>query len=348
MPPPPPDCTTSIVLNRKTNMHQPRSEMVDALERTVREIEALEAIYNGDGVEVKVLSKDDFERVQSQLETEEEENVYNPPELSIQIQFQRGDTKQRATLTCVLPPGYPALRPAKVCVTLVEGYQHIHRAMQEEMTKRLVEIAEANVGQESMMELVQVLQDCLTEYNKNNIKGEESGTRGGTEIATRSTSNGTLADNSQTTSTKEEEEEMIGRRWIWVHHITDTGRKRDIVGEAKNLHLGGFLKAGYPGIVVVEGPISAYDEFVVWIKGNKSRPGGFGRNWGHHVRGEIVVDERKLPTEFQDLEEDLAVLSAVCKDAGLEAEFLEYVMQHKVAVQASSGKYNNNSVGDED
>ena len=81
------------------------------------------------------------------------------------------------------------------------------------------------------------------------------------------------------------------RLWIWVHHITNTTRRKVIVQEAKEMSLSGYLKHGYPGIVVVEGKTKLCDEYVQWIKGNKSRPGGFGRNWGHHVRGQVLLVE---------------------------------------------------------
>ena len=120
----------------------------------------------------------------------------------------------------------------------------------------------------------------------------------------------------------------LDRRWIWVHHITDRQRKEDIVQEAQERDLSGYLKAGYPGIVVVEGPKSVCDEFVLWIKGSKSRPGGFGRQWGHHVRGELEIDDLQLPQPFAALEEDMSVLALQCRQAGLEDEFLKFVMQH--------------------
>jgi Protein of unknown function (DUF1115). len=123
----------------------------------------------------------------------------------------------------------------------------------------------------------------------------------------------------------------ITRCWIWVHHIKNVGRCKDIVREAKERRLAGYLKHGYPGIVVIEGPTALCNDFVQWIKGSKSRPGGFGRNWGHHVRGQIELDQgskRSFANEFQDIGEDLASLAAVCRQNGVEDEFLKYVMQH--------------------
>ena len=139
-----------------------------------------------------------------------------------------------------------------------------------------------------------------------------------------------IDNGTQQQSTEERDPNLFGRRWIWVHHIKDKDRRKSIRKEAQDLNLGGFLKSGYPGIIVVEGKSAACDEFVTWVKGNKSRPGGFGRNWGHHVKGELnfSVEACCLPREFAELEE-LADLAGICKDRGLENEFLEYVMQHK-------------------
>lgn len=122
-----------------------------------------------------------------------------------------------------------------------------------------------------------------------------------------------------------------GRRWIWVHHIKDIDRRKSIVAEASCRNLGGFLKSGYPGIIIVEGHSSDCDDFVTWVKGNKSRPGGFGRNWGHHVRGHVdinTVEERKFTNQFQEMD-DMAELGNECKKRGAETEFLEFVMQHR-------------------
>jgi hypothetical protein len=55
--------------------------------------------------------------------------------------------------------------------------------------------------------------------------------------------------------------DMLGRRWIWVHHIKDSDRRKTILSEARYLKLGGYLKSGYPGIIVIEGDVLACDEF---------------------------------------------------------------------------------------
>ena len=56
--------------------------------------------------------------------------------------------------------------------------------------------------------------------------------------------------------------DMLGRCWIWVHHIKDLDRRKTILSEARDLKLGDFLKSAYPGIIVFEGDALACDEFV--------------------------------------------------------------------------------------
>jgi hypothetical protein len=52
----------------------------------------------------------------------------------------------------------------------------------------------------------------------------------------------------------------LERRWIWAHHILNPARRKSIVKEALDSGLGGYLKPGYPGIVVVEGDASACED----------------------------------------------------------------------------------------
>jgi len=128
---------------------------------------------------------------------------------------------------------------------------------------------------------------------------------------------------------RSDDKKSIKRAWIWVHHISNTDRLKQIVIEARQHRLGGYVKGGYPGVVVVEGQSQSVDDFISWIKGNKSRPGGFGRNWGHHVRGEAFVENRELPVQFEELEDDMSKFGSLCKDAGVDKEFREFILQHK-------------------
>ena len=282
-------------------------EQLETMERAVREIEALQAIYGDDGADFIVHSSQELLTAQHALESNDLLSVIPSLDVELRLNLEEVEGSPRARLRVALPAGYP--ESAASASVSVDG---LRRAQQDQLSAQMSEKAKDLAGQEAVMELVIELNTMVVDLL--NAAGSIESTEDESAVP--------LTVDNQT---------GFGRRWIWVHHITNTGRKKSIVIEAQELKLGGFLKAGYPGVVVVEGETPACDEFVNWIKGNKSRPGGFGRNWGHHVRGEISVTSRQLPLNFEEVEENLAVLSAACKGCDLEAEFLEYVMQHKLS-----------------
>jgi hypothetical protein len=306
-----------------TDHHKDGASIVwEALERAVSEIEALEAIYGDDddaSSSFRVCSHDELTWARQALEdgtTTSSSHQKDIPNLSFEITISIDELMEepssaaasfRATLYCVMPAGYPISKALVLSIipsSSSDDDKVLTKPQHQEVNNELSQKASELIGQESVMELVQELKDMVVASNKKN--NDTASSSNANEIAT------------------------LGRRWIWVHHITDSGRKKSIIQEAQALDLGGFLKAGYPGVVVVEGETRVCDEFVAWIKGNKSRPGGFGRNWGHHVRGELTIEERRLPVPFEQIpDDDLAVLSEACKNANVEGEFKEYVMQHK-------------------
>jgi hypothetical protein len=225
-----------------------------------------------------------------------------------------------------LVPGYPCRRPVSVTVLTAQGRGLTkNKQAQEELGASLQKRANELLGSEALLDLVQACQDQMTKILLvlDSENGSSSTCKKKNEIQENTSS---AAASGQDSTSKLL---LLSRRWIWVHHITDRQRKLDIVQEARNYQLGGYLKAGYPGIAIVEGPCHACDAFVMWIKGNKSRPGGgFGRQWGHHVRGELIVTERRLMNEFSALEEVMAVLAAACREHDLQDEFKTFVMQH--------------------
>jgi hypothetical protein len=289
--------------------------LLECLGRAVNEIDALEAIYgagdeeNDDGTSFLVVSVSELETARSTVE-EAECGVIPQLEVEVQTMLQSDDgIKVTLCLRCRLPPGYPEV-PALVTVS-VDG---LRRAQREKLSSQLAAKAESMIGVEAVMELMEELKEIVPNYLANGQTAQ-----GGS----------TTEQNSQA----KKYPNTFGRRWIWVHHIKDSGRRKSIMYEARYLKLGGYLKSGYPGVIVVEGETSSCNEFVAWVKGNKSRPGGFGRNWGHHVRGEVNFPSgvRCLPSTFEELE-DLAVLGGLCREHGLGDEFLEYVMQHKGSI----------------
>ncbi|XP_076974909.1 RWD domain-containing protein 2B [Tamandua tetradactyla] len=54
---------------------------------------------------------------------------------------------------------------------------------------------------------------------------------------------------------------ILTRLWIYSHHIYNKCKRKDILEWAKELSLSGFSMPGKPGVICVEGPQSACEEF---------------------------------------------------------------------------------------
>jgi hypothetical protein len=319
------------------------NEEFEAIERTIQEIEAISIIYDNDEegmqnenddstschISFSILSNEDYEQMKEVVYNSQETSDLQSEDLNVSkdltveirldIRTHTGSTSIKAVSQFTLPRGYPIDSPAIVSVVSVDS---LKRSQRENITSIMNEKAKLMIGAEALMDLIQDFENSIVDELNSDTNQNNDIKKSAEELETEISST------------------AFSRRWIWVHHITNNSRCKDIVQEANNLSLGGCLKSGYPGVVVVEGIKSSCDEFVGWIKGNKSRPGGFGRNWGHHVRGQIDdLEENKMmlsqqtkntegTQKFYHVGDDLKLLAAACKESGVEDEFLTYVMQH--------------------
>ena len=146
----------------------------------------------------------------------------------------------------------------------------------------------------------------------------------------------------------------VCRRLIYSHHIIATDKRVAITANALELRLGGFVKHGWPGIIVVEGLEGNVEEYYRRLKRFQ---------WKHlEVRGEeveeicaSVQDEScvttasendlvakfcRLPRAFEELGDSGDALSAVgrrCREAGLEDLFASFFGKKVGAVRTAEG-----------
>jgi hypothetical protein len=57
---------------------------------------------------------------------------------------------------------------------------------------------------------------------------------------------------------------VLGRKLIWFHHILNTAKRKAIVSWSAELEIGGFIKPGYPGVVIIEGVCLWPDDQHTW------------------------------------------------------------------------------------
>lgn len=56
------------------------------------------------------------------------------------------------------------------------------------------------------------------------------------------------------------------RSLIWFHHIKSLTKRKNIISWARELHIGGYCKPGFPGIIVCEGAEDDVTEYVSRIR----------------------------------------------------------------------------------
>ena len=118
---------------------------------------------------------------------------------------------------------------------------------------------------------------------------------------------------------------ILGRRCIYSHHIIANSKRKNLASLAHSYKLGGYVKIGWPGIIIFEGLESScqavVDEIKTW-------------RWQHlSIRveetsdisdGRCIDEYRRLPKSFHELgEDDMSMLAQYCREAGLEHMFLQ-------------------------
>lgn len=138
------------------------------------------------------------------------------------------------SLACILPFKYPAVLP--------------------EITVRSVLLSRAQQTQ---------LNTDLTAYLRKNFLGDVC-ILNATEWVKEHASNYVSRDVTPPPaagSTVQPEELILTRLWIYSHHIYNKYKRKNILEWSKELSLSGFSMPGKPGVVCVEGPQSACEEF---------------------------------------------------------------------------------------
>ncbi|XP_052324793.1 RWD domain-containing protein 2B [Oncorhynchus keta] len=88
-------------------------------------------------------------------------------------------------------------------------------------------------------------------------------------LTDKSTSSSTAAPGkreSRSTCSSPQPQEQFSRLWIYSHHIYNKRKRKNILEWSKELDLSGFSMPGKPGIICVEGPQSACEDFWARVK----------------------------------------------------------------------------------
>lgn len=111
----------------------------------------------------------------------------------------------------------------------------------------------------------------------------------------------------------------LGRRLIYSHHIISKKKRSDLKDLAGQYHLTGYVKVGWPGLIIVEGRDDDCDAFYDTI-----------RRWAWKflvVRGEMQeeimerdLDFKRRFKSFLEVDE-MSIVAKHCREVGLDALF---------------------------
>ena len=204
-------------------------------------------------------------------------------------------------LTLHMPPGYPESQSLEISCSVEETKNaSVARAAYKAMPK-LVEACreQAVVGEESVLVVLsraeEWIEDNWSSYLEPAAAAEETTTlqRGVSSCTT-----------------------ILGRRLIWSPHLYSKIKRGDIQNLASDCKLTGYMKIGWPGLILIEG---AEEDCVAFYEDIKKR-------WGWLVvRGEQQERVREIDTnrKFDEFIEtdDMTRMGQHCREVGLEALF---------------------------
>ena len=129
------------------------------------------------------------------------------------------------------------------------------------------------------------------------------------------------------------EQLLVGRKLIYSHHIIAKSKRKALKDISRQYELGGYVKIGWPGIIIIEGDErncnTFIDEIRKWrwqylvVRGEDSTPVSDDSNAEQSLNA-----MRKFHLVLEELEE-MSDLAVICREAGLEDLFLTSMKMYK-------------------
>lgn len=174
--------------------------------------------------------------------------------LSFTINLVAEEHRNKIEIHVELPHLYPTVESASVILRCADFGR-----VQEKTIKTLIDeyiTTECDSSDTYVFQVVSWIQDNLEMFRGLTSRDPEETKSNDSGIDVKSSAG-------QSTITRSGSNEVIEyeRLWIYSHHIKSKTKRQNIVKEAKNLNLTGFLRPGKPGIICVEGQKDDTQEF---------------------------------------------------------------------------------------
>lgn len=207
---------------------------VECLSQQIDEYELLKSMYPNQG-EIILSDKDTINEIRNFVDNKTD---YVPPHLDFKLNLLVDGLKLEIFIN--LPSCYPKEEP-----DIYVRCNKMNRQNESALNSKLSQyIKENHMGEVCLYTAISWLQENVDKFA---VISEESN----------------MLDAKSSQETKDE----FARLWIYSHHIYNKKKREEIVKKARELKLTGFLLAGKPGIVCIEGHHSDCKE---WWKDIKS------------------------------------------------------------------------------
>uniref|UniRef100_UPI0037E703EE RWD domain-containing protein 2B isoform X2 n=1 Tax=Semicossyphus pulcher TaxID=241346 RepID=UPI0037E703EE len=169
------------------------------------------------------------------------DSAHCPPTSRLQFLIKQKLDTTDVILSCAYPSDYPRVLPE-----ITVRCAGLSRAQQTQLHADLnIYLLENCQGEVCVLSAVDWVKDNLQLFINKSLSA---------------------APNSKKESASPQPLEVFSRLWIYSHHIYNKTKRKNILEWSKELGLSGFSMPGKPGIVCVEGPHSACEEFWSRVK----------------------------------------------------------------------------------
>ena len=235
-----------------------------------------------------------------------DKNANGLPEIRRRLKLPGEADNFSLLLTLHMPPGYPESQSLEISCSVEETKNaSVARAAYKAMPK-LVEACreQAVVGEESVLVVLSRAEEWIEDNWSSYLCIEPA-------AAAEETTTSCIQNSLSSCTT------ILGRRLIYSHHIISKIKRGDIHNLASDCKLTGYMKIGWPGLILIEGAeedcVAFYDEIRPWC-------------WKFLVvRGEQQERVREVDTnrKFDEFIEtdDMSRVAQHCREVGLEALF---------------------------
>ncbi|XP_031488969.1 uncharacterized protein LOC116256695 isoform X2 [Nymphaea colorata] len=269
------------------------------LGRQLAEVEALKSIYGADG-------EFEFDEGVDEILKNHAESVADSilGELHISFTIHLLAIKiggSHISARFYMPRGYPEVEPLRVTIQC----GGVSRYCYEMLENGVRDVALKLIGEEAGFQVLQLIQE-----NAEVVADQISQDLLKKEIVPGKSLNRPI---------------YVKRVLIWFHHVKSVQKRKSIIEWSKDMTIGGFLKSGFPGILLVEGERSAIDAYVKQIQSLHWQAMCVRAEEEEEVQNSSEIENfRCLPHEVQELEElgGMSELGRRSKEANLEHLFL--------------------------